>query len=294
MDDDEGTIVLARIDASNLSTAIDLLAKGFETRSRAFWDNALQRMQSLGWNDAAGVPLGQLLIDKGRASGVLLTPASLRTGSNGVTRCVINLSSWYVEPQSRWLALRMLRKVMSNPDAIYTDLTPTAEVRRLLPALGFQPINSGMLLQPLPLWSLRLTGGGTMHDLREIPDDVIDPAKRRFLEQHREIGCLPAALHAEGRWLPLLFKPRRMKGVPAAVLVYCDSNDLLDRHLGAVARYLLRHGLAVMVRDMIDGGAGGMRLGSRGLKFARPGRDAATLHADRTDYAGSELCILDL
>lgn len=89
--------------------------------------------------------IGQLLMKGDDAVGVLLTIRS-RLAETG--RTVVNLSSWYVEPSSRWFAPRMLQMATSSEEDIFTDLTPSPEACKLNERLGFTTITNCTLFIP--------------------------------------------------------------------------------------------------------------------------------------------------
>lgn len=276
------------LDHTNIDVALDLLTEGFPERSRDFFSIGIERMRAFGGNDEAGVPLGRVLFDGAKPAGVVLTPASVRHGADGLVRRIVNMSSWYIRPEQRWRAALMLRQIIRDETAIYTDLTPTADVQRMLPALGFAKFTDGIELIPVAYGAMP-AGGARVVDLANAPPGAVGAETRRMLEAHRSLNCWPASLVVGGQHHPLLFKPRRIKMLPMAALVYCESNKLLRQHLPAVSRYLIDKRVGFLLRDLAQGEhARGVTLRNRSIRFARGDN-----FDDRTDYAGSELCLLD-
>lgn len=284
--------MLQHIDSSNREVAVDLLAKGFTGRSRAFWSESLARLDAFGGNAAAGVPTGQLLMDGSRAVGVVLTPASVRIRKNGTRERLVNISSLYVEPEHRWRTPVMFRSAVKDRECAYLDLTASDEVRKMLPAFGFQPITTGLRIGFLPLLAAVRAGsaGARMVPLEGAPASSVPAPQRALLDAHRAFNCHAAALYAEGQWHALLFKPRRLRGMPAATLVYCESLSALSRNIGTVARYLARRGKLVLLADSQGGSARAfLDFPGRAVKFAKGGT-----FENRIDYAGSELSLFDM
>lgn len=276
------------LDPTLFASATALLDEGFPRPEPGFWHAALQRLQRYGGNAEAGVPLGWLMLQGDEAVGVVLTPASLRARRDGASVRIVNLSSWYVRPAHRWRAGLMLRELMSDPSAVYTDLTATPRLQKMLPALGFGAISSGVALRLLPLLCLHRGRGARVRVLA--PDEPWPHGgpPRSMIEAHRELGCLPLVLEsAEGRQL-VICKRCRVRGLPAAQLMYADSQSLLMRHRGALARHLLGLGLLLFVHDTRD-------TRSSLTAWFRP-RDRWFARgdgfADRTDAFGSELSII--
>lgn len=281
------------IEPGNVDQAKQLLADGFPARAPHTWTTYFDNLRALGANAAAGVPFGYLMTDGDRPTGVMLTPASSRIAPDGRSALVVNLSSWYVEPAHRWRAPLMLQTVLRKHHAMFTDLTPTEEVRKLLPSFGFVPVNRGVVITPVPIAAAGRAPGASVRDLgpSEIPD--LPGNIRDLLEAHRAVGCLLAVLKTRNGTIPLMFRPRKLKGLPAAKLVYCENLAELHDHLPAVARYLALNGILLLIYDDLSlKRRPGQMLRARGLKFARPGADLAP-QPGRIDYAGSELSLMD-
>jgi hypothetical protein len=277
------------LDDADFAQVATLLHEGFPGLSAGFWAAALQRLKHYGGNRQAGVPLGWLMLNGTEPVGVMLTPASLRLRPDGRTERIVNLSSWYVRPEFRWRAGFMLRGAMVDKTVVYTDLTPSPEVQKMLPLFGFQPLNRGVALHLLPLQCLHPSRGAQIRDLQ--PDEPWAHAgpPREMIEAHRELGCLPLVLQPPlGPPQLVICRLGRLRGLRLAQLVYADSQSLLLRHRGALARYLLKKGVMLFVHDT-------RQSGSTPTAWYRP-RDQwfACGHAfdDRTDAFASELCIV--
>ncbi len=272
---------------------LDILNRGFR-RPESYWSDGLARIQLLGGNAVAGVPLGYIMVVKGRNVGVVLTPASVRLTSAGTRGNVINLSSWYVDPEYRWRAPLMLKSVLQAHDALFTDLTPTPEVYRINVALGFQPISQGLIVTPLPLASVGVTKRVRVRDLdagtaADLPDGI-----GPFLVDHKKLDCIPAAIETPDGLFGLMFRRVSTKMFPCVELVYCQSTAVLAAQLTSVARYLRTKGLFTLIAD--DTGQE-LRLSQyrrrHGARLARVG-GGLSLDRGRLDYAGSELCCLPI
>ena len=286
-------MVLEPITFSNMQTALALLHRGFPEQPLSFWKTGLDRLQRLGTNAAAGVPVGYLMTDGERPKGVILTPASTRTAADGRRALVVNLSGWYVEPSHRVFAPLMLRKILRCHDALFTDLTPSEVVMKMLPSLGFVATNDGVLLTALPVAAMLPSLGGRVAYLVGSRDSGVPSDTWDMLEAHREVGCIPAMLTTRESVVPLMFRARRLKGLPAANLVYCENTTVFQKHLSVVARYLLRQGIVILVHDDVGlPKRAGQTIVRRELKFAKPGAGLAPQHG-RIDHAGSELSLMD-
>lgn len=237
--------------------------------------------------------MGYLLMQGDEAAGLMLTPATQRATAAGNSGLIVNLSSWYIRPSQRWRGVQMMKSILARHDAMFTDLTPTVEVQKLLPALGFEPVNSGIVVTPLPVAAALMAGGATVRDLDASDSDVLDNGLKDLFQAHRGIGCLAAVLQCAAGDVQLLFRPRKFKGLPAAKLIYCDDLEAFNTHLPGVARYLLGQGIVLLIHD--DHGLPNWAFNlarPRGLKFAKPGA-GLSIRPSQIDHAGSELALLD-
>ena len=282
--------MLTAVTLSDLDRATDLLAEGFPTRTRAFWRTSLARLVQAGGNSEADHPLGCFMMDKDEPVGIALTPASLRPRPDGAPLRFVNVSSWYVRPAHRWRAVLMLRKIVSDPGSIYTDLTPTADVRTMIATLGFKAVNLGVVMHLLPILALRRGLPATVSEWQAGEPLPAGSPSADLIESHRGLGCLPLIVEGRGGRTLLVLRPKRVRRLPATQAVYVGSHAALEPHLPALARHLLGRGLLVAQIDCRSE-AGTRNLGFRhnGLWFAK-----GSLFEDCTDHLGTELSLFDL
>lgn len=277
------------IDDTSAEAAIDLLAEGFPLRDRAFWAESVARIRAYGGNEAAGLPLGFIMRDKGAPVGVVLVIGDVRPKPDGGVSKRVNFSAWYMQPQHRWKAPLMIRTVARLPVDLVTDLTASNEVQRILPTFGFKPINAGVAINLTPASALI---PGPWASLRPLEGDAPgEAAINAMLLKHRAFGCQPLCLNAEGRTTPLMLKMSRWRRMKAARVVYCGDVALLHRCVGAISAFALKQGAMVLFLDVPLEGAppAGIRRVGRNVKFAIGATDP-----NRIDYAGSELAVFDL
>lgn len=296
--------MLLPIDGTNCGHAFDLLGRGFPTRAKRFWEIALERLLSRpGGNAEAGVPAGYLMTADARPVGIMLTPASVRKHLDKRAQRIINLASWYLEPEHRWRAPIMMRSILQDRQAIFTDLSPAPHVRRILLALGFKPINRGIVVNVTPISSMVGSAHNRLDDLESVVEPTIAQETRELLLSQHEFGCFSAIFTRNKTVHPLQFKARRWHGFPAAQLTYCENNSALLENIGAVCRYLVRRGKPLLLMDVPPSGeVGGFEWRSSGIKITSSSIASSnggikfakgdTFH-NRTDYVGSELTILD-
>ncbi|QCI64377.1 hypothetical protein [Phreatobacter stygius] len=266
-----------------------LLARGFPSRHPSFWVDGLKRQADHHARIQAG-PVGQILRVRGADVGVILTMRSRRADPDGRQRKIVNLSSWYVDEVHRWLAPSMLKAVLSEPETIYTDLTPSDSVERLNARLGLTLWNDGVLLVALPFSALhRDKAGARLVGLEQLPRDRLSGASWTMLEDHAAMGCITAALDLDGRLRPLIFARTRRKGLPAARVIYADSKSDLKTAIGAVSRFLLLRGIVSLE---IPARHGEHLTASRFSRGMRPTFARGTMDPDTIDHAYSEFVLL--
>lgn len=239
---------IVSIDNGNRAAAISLLTKGFPEKSEAFWSRGLALIAEHHERRQLG-PVGQMLMKGDAAAGVLLTIKS-RLPDTGTV--VVNLSSWYVEPACRWFAPRMLQMASSSEDEVFTDLTPSAEACRLNERLGFHTVTDCTLFYPLPLKALR-PSSARLITLASAQPGTLTSETREMLEDHARLGCVVAIMQADGRHYPLVFLKTSTKRAPSARLIYCEDRAVVQRHISAIARHLLRHGRFAMTMAALEG-----------------------------------------
>ena len=281
--------MLQAINNSNLADAITLLGKGFPKQQPEFWRTAIDRLNAAGGNATADVPIGYLMLSAGKPVGVVLTPARVQTKEDGTTERVVNLSSWYVDPEERWRAPMMLQQLLRLENTSFTDLTPNKSVQEILKAFGFEQINSGVSVNLLPYMRLMGRRQAQVIPLSQVPRSAIGEETHDILSRYQQFGCVVGALIEDGRHIPLAFKRVLRSKIPLAMLVYSRDNSAVYRNLGAIGRYLAKERIHILMLDIPPGGQiPGIARNKRGNKFAR-GIQAT----NQTDFLGTELSLFD-
>lgn len=243
----ERPLRIVPIDNGNRVAAVALLTKGFPEKSEAFWSRGLSFVSAHHARLNFG-EIGQLLMKGDDAVGVLLTIKSRLPDED---RMVVNLSSWYVEPSSRWFAPRMLQMASSSQEETFTDLTPSPEACKLNERLGFSTVTDYTLFYPLLPKALG-PARARLRPLADVPQGALPAAMRDMLEDHARFGCMVAVMEADGRHHPLVFLKTMTKRLPTARLIYCEDRQLAQRHISAIARHLLRKGRLAMTMAASD------------------------------------------
>jgi hypothetical protein len=282
--------MLQPIDADSLDEALALLAKGFPVHDARFWRAGLERLQ--GHHDRYGFgPVGYVMGQPGRRTGVVLTMVSERLGPDGERRRVVNLSSWYIEEQARWLAPMMLKQLTSELGTTFTDLTPSPPVRKLISALGFQPWNTGVIVALLPLVAVLGWRAASVISCAALASASLSPALRRIVDDHEAMGCVTLGLRRNEAVSPLVFLPTRRRGLPSARLLYAENKREVIAQFGEVARHLLRRGIlfAEIPADSTDQLPGGWFTTGAPPTFYK-----GSMAPEGIDHAWSEFAFLRL
>ena len=274
------------ITAEAVPEAVAILSRGFPKTTEAFWRRGLRRIQRTGSPDDQG-SIGVLVEKDGAVVGVLLTLASQRA-KQGEAHPVVNFSSWYLEPSARAFAPLMLRQLSRDGETLFTDLTASRAVRRMLPMLGFRAVSSETMMTPTLRVALRGRRGHLLSGRKLLAN--LGAADRKLVEDHVRLGCLACGLKIDGAVLPLVFLPRKHRRiVPTAQLVYTPSRRAVFDHLPLVAAFLARRGKMFLEMDLHPGDNPEVphvrkRCGERFVKGPYPD--------DAIDYAYSELVYL--
>jgi hypothetical protein len=263
-----------------------LLSRGFPDRPRAFWETSLGRLSAYR-RETNGRPIGQLMIVDHKPVGVILTIGSRRR--NGAQqRDVVNLSSWYIDEKHRWLAARMLSRVVADDSVTYTDLSPSPETMRLNERLGFQTAEQGVVLFFLPWTAVTGRGQGEVIPYERLPAGALASDDAVLLGHHSDLGCIAGALRTADGYHPLLFHTVRRKGLPVARPVLAPSRQLIVDHIGPIAWFLLKRGAPFLALHGAPA-AGGIPW-NRSASVQVKGR----WEGDRVDHTYSEIVFLSV
>lgn len=277
---------LCPIDDSNVDVATSMLVRGFPERGAAFWSRGVQRILTM-HDPVRHPPVGYLMQIGGDTAGVVLTIPSQRHDPAGVTD-VVHLAAWYMDEPHRWLAARMMKKVVAAANTAFFDLTPNPAAQVINRRLGFELLDEGFLIYLLPVTALR--SGGTADLLswaQAMPHLSAQDAE--LLQQHHELGCITGALRQGDAVTPVIFAPMQRRGVPGARLIRAQSKQLVIDNLGAISRFLLRQ-KALFLR--VDAKRNDSAAGSFAAKWTEPTYLKGSRGSAEVDLAYSEFVFL--
>lgn len=268
-----------------LDDAIAVLRRGFPERPAAFWRDGFARVCA--FCGGGSRPPGYLMNVGGADVGVLLTFANTRTEPQPI----VNLSSWYIDAKHRWLAPRMLQKLTGCSKTLYTDLTPTPQLRPIIERLGFRARSDGAIFHLLPWTWLTQPRNADVIALEAIRSSDIPETTLSMMQEHAELGCIAFALWDGTALHPLVFVPMRRRGIPFARLAYAQHKSAVANHLGPLARHLLARGLPLL---MIDGFDSERPPHCAFTRKAPPIYVKGDMAPDAVDFTYSELVLLRL
>jgi hypothetical protein len=231
------------IDAADLPAVADLLSVGFADRSRTYWGRALEALARRAAPD--GYPqFGYLLQGERAVVGVLLLIFT-KAGEN--VRC--NVSSWYVDPTYRAHAAPLVSNALKFKGVTYLNISPARNTWPILEAQGYRRYSQGQIASAPALsfngLGVRVRAYNSGRDRSLFP-----PAEAALLDDHLASGCRVLVAARAGEAQPLVFLPRRVKGVGGvAQLIYCRDTDEFTRNAGPVGRFLLRYGVVAVLCD---------------------------------------------
>lgn len=243
------------IGTADIEGIVNLLASGFRERTRDFWVRALRRLSE--HPTPSGFPkYGYLLESKGAPVGaILLIFSSILV--NGEPRIRCNVSSWYVQPGFRTYATILVSRALRHRHVTYFNITPAPHTVAILEAQGYVRYCGGQFVA-IPALSARSSDTrvkAIAHDIspgEDLPSSEID-----LLLAHASYGCMSLICSSANRRYPFVFMSRRKFGLmPFAYLVYCRDLKDFVQFAGPLGRFLVRHGIAVVVLDSngpIDG-----------------------------------------
>jgi hypothetical protein len=254
-----------RIEDKDLPAVAELLSRGFKFRPPAYWLRGLER-QAQRPRPANYPTYGYLLESGGRVVGaILLFFTELQTPEGPAVRC--NLSSWYVEPAFRSFGSMLVTSVIRDKSVTYFNVSPAPNTWKSVEAQGFSAYCTGeSYLFP----ALMMPAS----DLRVRPLIAADRGMADYdlLAQHENFGCLSLVAEGKGETMPFVFQRQRIKRVvPLMRLIYCRDIADFARAAGNLGRYLLRHGMPLVVADTHEQLAHipGFSTEKRGRKYAR-------------------------
>jgi hypothetical protein len=258
----------------DLTSIIELLARGFPERGREYWARAIERLRRRVIGEA-NPKYGYILeSNDGPVGVILLLFTHMELNGEVVKRC--NVSSWYAKPAFRGHAALLSAVATKDTSYTYVNISPAMHTWPIIEAHGFRSYSGGQFLALAALGKSEVgarvievqagAGGKPGDELAMLPEG-------RLLLDHVGYGCIGLICQAGNEAHPFVFVPISIAKGPVkftgAQLVYCRSIEELVRFAGVVGRFLLRRGMLFVALDAngpVDGLIGTYRT-SRGRKY---------------------------
>lgn len=151
-----------------------------------------------------------------------------------------NITSWCVLDAYRQQSMRLAMTVIGQTGYHFTDFSPTKVVGGTLQFFKFRPLDERQaVLLNLP-WLSR--GTKLLHRSTDI-DTALDGEQRQIYRDHAVFPWLCHVLvGCPGDWCHVIYKPRKLKGLPAAGVVYMSNGKSFVRHFRRLGAHLLARG----------------------------------------------------
>ena len=237
---------IRELEKSDLLEATQVLAEGFPRASRDYWERCLSIIGDR--ERPPGTPQFGYGIEDGGLMGVALALGSLH-GPPDNPQTIVNISSWTVRPSHRGLPAKELFRHASSFDGMtYSDLSAASHTIKAITKLGFRENTAGQALAigigKAPERSPRLIGVDEA-ELAGLPAQKVE-----MFRHHERYGCVVLCLELKDHVAPLIFLPRRIKGIfPLAQLIYCEKmSDFLDNSR-VIYLWLLKRGFPALLVD---------------------------------------------
>ena len=212
---------------------LDLLREGFP-QARFDW--------AIAFNAPPGRSgYGLLMIVDGHPQGGILCFEKVET-FGGRERRIVNVSSWYIRPKYRRMAVRMLRTLTSDPDAVFTACSPIKAAQAIGLRTGFRYLSHGSIAS-VPLLNGFTAGRGIK--VGPFDPDAVGPEHRRWMADHANPRHIALLIRQGERAVPALWRRGlKVKELPAARLIFTSDYALLRAALPAIHAHMLRrHGI---------------------------------------------------
>jgi len=281
-------IHLRSISDCDFKDAVSLLVRGFPNKPESFWAAGLERLMGFPHPIGSG-PVGYIMTAGAKDVGIILTIPSQQATRRGMTGHVVGLAAWYVDEGHRWLAPRMLQKVLSDPDAVFLDLTPSTAVQPIIERLGFEVLHEGFLIFLSPLAAMR-SGLSRVKILSPQATGIsLSKDVQMMLDHHSELGCIVAVLRDGENHSPLVFSRLRSRGMPGARLIFAESKAAVADNIATISRFLLRKGILFL---KMDANRSDSIAGSILSRWSTPTYIRGAADRSRIDFTYSELVFL--
>jgi hypothetical protein len=206
----------------------------------------------------------------GELRGVLLT---LFTPGRPEDQPLCQLSSWYIDPEYRHLAMQVDKAATRLKSATYLNISPAPNTRNLIAALGYRSLNEDTVLALPWLSPLRPGVSVSAYDSKAHNALFTDPHHAALCADHQPLDCWVLVATDRGRALPFILQRKPLPGLPVGVahLIYTPSMDDLVHLAGPLGRAMIGRGVFLwkLDGDVMPAGLAGRKFAGRSARWAK-------------------------
>jgi hypothetical protein len=233
---------------SDVPEAVDLLTRGYgAARPREFWEHIFACLSRR--RVPEGFPrYGYVIKSDGKFVGIMiLIFSTVWEGGKARIRC--NGSGVYVDPAFRFYAPLLTSRAHKDKNVTVLNLTAAAHTHSMIETTGFTRYSNGIFVAIPVLSRPPEDVPARVVDAHDEPGVPFDPHERDLLLEHADYGCTGLWCVAHGRAYPFVFRPRTVRFLPCAQLVYCRSADDFVRFARPIGLHLARRLRPLVILD---------------------------------------------
>lgn len=239
------------ITIEEVDRAVALLKEGFGELKNTTWHASLlsifQYAKTIGETN-----IGSIIFNKDGDIGICLAIPSVHFIYENEPKKVINLAALYLKQQQQWMAPAVLRRMMSNPNAEYIDLTPSHSMRKINELLGFTTRTVGIVLVTLSVSAFRHSAKTHILPYNDKTALHLPETLQSVLHWHVDQGCICLIVKHKDEYFPLILKRKMRSGLPSSRVLLAPSRAFLRDIMGPLARYLISKGVFFTEFDGTD------------------------------------------
>ncbi|WP_374833790.1 hypothetical protein [Paenochrobactrum pullorum] len=242
---------LRAIEIDELDQAATLLHEGFSKRSKVKWLADLRDMhrhaEELGYKN-----IGFIASNKETDLGICLAVPLIRSIYEAEPVKAINIAAFYMKPEFKWMAALFLRRIMTENDVDYVDVTASSSMRKVNAHLGFTTSATGLLVVPLIATAFRPFKRAKIRRYNPKKSRLFADNTSKILQDHIALGCRVLTIEQDGQIHPVILSPKKRGSLPSARVILTKDRQLIENSIGSLARYLLIRGLFFLEMDVFS------------------------------------------
>lgn len=181
---------------------------------------------------------GLLLVADGTAQGVILSFERAEIIGERRRR-IVNLSSWYVRPNYRRFAVRMVREASADADAIYVTCSPIWSAQKIALRTGWRYLSHGSIAS-IPLINGVVSQGGSAVE-PYVKGALSNPDHARWMADHGDDRHIGLVVRTGASTVPSLWlRSEKARLFGAARLLFTSDYGVLRSALPAVHGHMMR------------------------------------------------------